>query len=105
MKKILFIIESKFFDWSVHQWLLLSCLFSLSLLATRIIGTGRLSYGFLAWNLFLAFVPYFISTLLTRRHELLKNRLKSIPLISIWILFMPNSFYILTDLFHLGTTT
>jgi uncharacterized membrane protein len=56
----------------------------------------------LAWNLFLAFVPYAISNWLSHHHEILASRIKLIPLVATWVLFMPNSFYILTDLFHLN---
>jgi len=87
---------------SLSQWLWIACAFSLSLLIIRIIKTGRLSYGFLAWNLFLAYVPYFISEWLNRHPHILANRIKLFVLVFTWILFMPNSFYILTDLFHLN---
>jgi uncharacterized membrane protein len=99
LKKIGEVIPSRF---SLSQWLLISSLFSLSLLAIRMINTGHLSYGFLAWNLFLAYVPYFISEWLSRHPQILANRVKLISLVFMWILFMPNSFYILTDLFHLN---
>jgi uncharacterized membrane protein len=72
------------------------------LLAIRIIKTGYLSYGFLAWNLFLAYVPYFISEWLCKHPPVLRNKFKLVPLVLTWILLMPNSFYILTDLFHLN---
>lgn len=102
MKKILLRIENKFSArFTIHQWLLISCLFSLLLLILRIITSGYLSYGFLAWNLFLAFVPYFISNWLNKHAEIVKSRIKLFLLVFLWILFMPNSFYILTDLFHL----
>jgi len=84
------------------QWMLIATAFSLSLLAIRIVNTGRLSYGFLAWNLFLAFVPYFISEWLGSHPQMLISRIKLLSLVFTWILFMPNSFYILTDLFHLN---
>lgn len=87
----------------MNRWLLISCLFSLFLLALRIILTQRLSYVFLAWNLCLAAVPYSISNWLKSHEQVLKSRIKLIPLVFTWVLFMPNSFYILTDLFHLGT--
>jgi uncharacterized membrane protein len=103
MKRILLIIERKFpARLTIRQWLLISCLFSLSLLILRVIISSRLSYGFLAWNLFLAFVPYFISEWLSSHQLILSSRIRLIPLLFIWILFMPNSFYILTDLFHLN---
>ena len=99
LKKIGERVPSRF---TLPQWLLIASVFSLSLLAIRIIKTGYLSYGFLAWNLFLAYVPYFISEWLSKHPQILASRVKLLALVFIWILFMPNSFYILTDLFHLN---
>lgn len=99
LKKIGERIPSRF---TLSQWLLIASVFSLSLLAIRIIKTGYLSYGFLAWNLFLAYVPYFISEWLSKHPQILASRVKLLAFVFIWILFMPNSFYILTDLFHLN---
>jgi uncharacterized membrane protein len=102
MKKILLNIKNRIpTSLTIRQWLIISSLFSLTLLTTRVIASGRLSYAFLAWNLFLAYVPYFISQWLDRHQQILRNRIKLVSLIFTWILFMPNSFYILTDLFHL----
>lgn len=72
-------------------------LFAASLLAYRIIKSGSLSYIFLAWNLFLAFVPYWLSNYLLRRE---KPTSRHLPLFAVWLLFLPNAPYILTDLFH-----
>lgn len=84
----------------VTMLLVSSCAFSVFLVALRISVTGSLMYGFLPWNLFLASVPHFISNKLNRiKHE--KNGLRFIALSCSWILFIPNSFYIITDLFHL----
>lgn len=103
MKKILKEIEERIHvRFSLSQWLLIASGFSLLLLAIRILKTGHLSYRFLAWNLFLAYVPYFISEWLGSHPRVLANRIKLLPLVFTWILFMPNSFYILTDLFHLN---
>ncbi|HMG66376.1 MAG TPA: DUF1361 domain-containing protein [Chitinophagaceae bacterium] len=104
MKKIFLFLEKKIPSrLTIRQWLLISSMFSLSLLTVRTITTGRLSYVFLAWNLFLASVPYFISTWLGKHPAILRNRMKLFLSIFLWLLFMPNSFYILTDLFHLDT--
>lgn len=106
MKKTLKTIEEKIHvRFSLSQWLLIASGFSLLLLAIRIIKTGQLSYRFLAWNLFLAYIPYFISEWLARHPQVVANRIKLLPLVFTWILFMPNSFYILTDLFHLNNTS
>jgi uncharacterized membrane protein len=96
----------------VDQVLTLSMLFSCLLVAARVLHTGKFTFVFMPWNLFLAYVPYFISTTLTRmvpvgRHTLThpgarrNNFLKIAGLIA-WLLFIPNSFYILTDLYHLA---
>jgi uncharacterized membrane protein len=86
---------------TIQHWLLISSSFSILLLLVRVITSGRLSYAFLAWNLFLAYIPFLISNWLARHPEVLRSRVKLIMLILTWLLFMPNSFYILTDLFHL----
>jgi uncharacterized membrane protein len=83
------------------QVLALSSLFSCLLVAARIIHTGRLTFIFMPWNLFLAYVPYFVSSMLTRNAATAPRLLKIAGLI-IWLLFIPNSFYILTDLYHLA---
>lgn len=73
-------------------------LFSVTLLTYRIIKSDGLSYIFLAWNLFLALIPWWISDYLKQKETV---QLKHIPLLGTWLLFIPNSPYILTDLFHL----
>lgn len=73
-------------------------LFSVTLLTYRIIKSDGLSYIFLAWNLFLALIPWWISDYLKQKETL---QLKHVPLMGAWLLFIPNSPYILTDLFHL----
>ncbi|MFN8153352.1 MAG: DUF1361 domain-containing protein [Bacteroidia bacterium] len=80
--------------------LLLFCLLSITLLMIRVIYTGQYTFVFLTWNLFLAYIPMGLSTLVyIKRNEITKTQfwLASIP----WILFFPNAPYILTDLFHL----
>lgn len=88
---------------TMQHWMIVSCGFSFLLLAVRIFVTGHLTYLFLAWNLFLAFVPYAITQWATVNTSILKSRMKLIAMLFIWLLFIPNSFYILTDLFHLDT--
>ena len=71
--------------------------FCLSLVGLRIWHTQSNFYLFLAWNLFLAWIPYFTSLWL-------QNELKifNLVLLLIWLGFLPNAPYIITDLFHLG---
>ena len=89
----------------VFKLLSASCSFSFVLLAIRIIVTGSLFYAFLAWNLFLAFIPLAITTFVFRKKGFKTNSVKFLLLFSVWLLFVPNAFYIITDLFHLDEGT
>src|SRR5262245_13394073 len=87
---------------TIKQWLLISCGFSCLLLSARVMVTGHLTYVFLVWNLFLAFLPFAITEWLWAFIQKEKNKLILMAFVFPWLLFVPNSFYILTDLFHLG---
>jgi len=88
---------------TMRQWLIISCGFSCLLLVGRVLITGYLTYIFLVWNLFLAFLPYAITEWLWTHNQVAKNKWKLMAAMIPWLLFIPNSFYILTDLFHLDT--
>jgi len=88
---------------TMRQWLIISCGFSCLLLIARVFITGYLTYIFLVWNLFLAFLPYAITEWLWTHSQVAKNKWKLMAAMILWLLFIPNSFYILTDLFHLDT--
>jgi uncharacterized membrane protein len=85
--------------WSQHRVILLSLSLTVVLVAIRIIYTGTLSFIFIVWNLFLAWVPYFFSILL-RHNPQFRPWVRYLLLMS-WLLFFPNAPYIITDLFHL----
>ena len=77
---------------------------SLLLVAGRVLMTGRGIFLFLVWNLFLAVIPFAISTMLGTARGPLRARLL-VPVGAAWLLFFPNAPYILTDLFHLERRT
>jgi uncharacterized membrane protein len=80
--------------------LMISTAFSVALVGFRVFHSGTFTYTFFVWNLFLAFVPFAISTAVVFR----ERRLPAVPLfliVGVWLLFFPNAPYILTDLFHL----
>ncbi|MFT4154263.1 DUF1361 domain-containing protein [Parafilimonas sp.] len=77
--------------------ILISLGFTLSLLFVRVFYTGELAYFFYPWNLFLATVPLFFSSLLKRQTTL---NYKSILYFVLWLLFLPNAPYLVTDIFH-----
>ena len=73
--------------------------FSILLLVIRMQITETRYFLFLIWNLFLAFIPYAITTYLISLKT--TNRFLVIASLSVWLLFLPNAPYIVTDLLHL----
>ncbi len=71
--------------------------FSLLLYAFRVWYTGSFLFLFIPWNLFLAWLPLLFSSMITNTQFSVRN----ITLFSLWLLFFPNSPYLITDLFHL----
>ena len=105
MKIMLVISESRtpmLLKSDLEYWLSASVLFSISLVIAGSMAKANLNLGFLIWNLFLAAVPYLISKWMYRRICEKGSMLLFFLLFIAWLLFIPNSFYILTDLFHLG---
>lgn len=86
-------------------WLLAANGVSVLLFLLRVVGADSYRYWFLLWNLVLAWVPPVLALLL-------ESRLKTVRWVSgwnvvlslLWLLFLPNSFYVLSDLIHLHST-
>ncbi len=111
------LVQPRVLTTEIDRLLALSMLFSILLTAARVMHTGRYNFLFLIWNLFLAYIPYFISGCLTRQSAKAEESDSMQPeglvghtsrrglvwwtLAIVWLLFVPNSFYILTDLYHL----
>lgn len=75
--------------------------FGTAMVIFRIYKTGSMHFLFLIWNLFLAGIPWIISSILILSPGLRKRKILLFIAGSIWLLFIPNSFYIITDLFYL----
>ena len=82
---------------------------------TLVIARGALTgnwwfFMFLMWNLFLAWFPLGVMLVLRDLRESgvlgrgRRNRVVSWLMVGLWLLFMPNAPYIITDLFHLRMT-
>lgn len=68
----------------------------------RIAWTGKIRYGFLAWNLFLAWLPLLFALLARENYrEGEKPGWRFLGFSAAWLLFFPNAPYIFTDLIHL----
>jgi uncharacterized membrane protein len=89
----------------IDKLIFLSALFSLSLVVIRITHTGHITFLSLLWNLFLAWLPYWISGVVRTYHLDCRRGWIFWLMFLLWVLFIPNSFYILTDLFHLEDET
>lgn len=85
--------------------LALASIVALSLLGLKIVLFGKWRHLYLAWNLFLAWVPLLCSWKVW--HTVGGRQSRSVELcavISLWFLFFPNAPYMVTDLMHLGAT-
>lgn len=88
---------------------------SAALVFARIVWTGQTRYGFLVWNLFLAWLPLIFALLACERYRngtrvnhaaptpgRLRDRdWRFVGLTAAWLLFFPNAPYIFTDVIHL----
>ncbi len=77
-------------------------LFVVGMLAVRMLYTGTSVHGWLAWNLFLAWVPFLLALLLYERARAGASWRVLVPLGLLWLAFFPNAPYLITDLKHLG---
>jgi uncharacterized membrane protein len=71
------------------------------MLLFRVFYTGEGLFLFLAWNLFLAFLPWYLSIRIMSEPKFVGSRLSFSLVFLCWLLLIPNSFYMITDLFHL----
>ena len=79
---------------------IISSAFCFCMSIVRYAATDTTKFLSLNWNLFLAFIPWFVSMILIIGKKI--NKLAMFLLILMWVIFFPNSPYILTDLFHLS---
>lgn len=82
--------------------LIFSSLVSLGFYAYGAWRNQNLTYGFMFWNLFLAWVPLLLAI---RLRQVLKTKLwsswEALATSFAWLIFLPNSFYLVSDLIHL----
>jgi uncharacterized membrane protein len=84
---------------SFQKTLLAFFAFIAMMLAARIYYTGSTLYLFLVWNIFLAWVPFAISSLFGKLNT--KSKWEQVLIFCCWLAFFPNALYIVTDLVHL----
>ena len=76
-------------------------IFSVILLMVRIKLNKSFFYLFLIWNVFLAIIPFAITMYLSSKQNI--STFKLIVWLIIWLAFLPNAPYIVTDLIHIKT--
>ncbi|MGZ8702716.1 MAG: DUF1361 domain-containing protein [Gaiellaceae bacterium] len=86
---------------AIYAALALLSLFSVALIVVRYLYSQEPFFGGLIWNLFLAWIPFGLSIVVYDRHRAGARRLSLLPFAALWLLFLPNAPYILTDFKHL----
>ncbi len=78
--------------------MLFASLVTTIMVAVRVVYTGGFSYSFLVWNLILAWLPFLFALIVVafRRSQLMLGVFGLL-----WLLFFPNTIYLVTDLMHL----
>lgn len=84
---------------SLQKTVLLLLAFIGCLIAARFVYSGQYRFFFLVWNLFLAWLPFTISTLFEKLNK--SAWYKQAVAFVTWLVFFPNSLYVFTDLIHL----
>lgn len=84
---------------------ILSNLFSVALFFGRVAAAESTRYWFLLWNLFLGILPLVFAIMLAvRLRQRRWSEWSNVVLGLLWLGFLPNSFYLLSDLIHLKNT-
>jgi uncharacterized membrane protein len=82
--------------------LALMTLFTVAMIAGRIVYAGTPDHVWLLWNLVLAWIPFGLALLLYERARAGAPLGVLVPLGLLWLVFFPNAPYLVTDLKHLG---
>ncbi|MEM7104533.1 MAG: DUF1361 domain-containing protein [Bacteroidota bacterium] len=90
--------KQQFFSMTI---MMLSTLLCMVLLGMRLVYSEKLTFIFLVWNLFLAWIPFALALNLERITSWFNSRVITAFLLGSWLLFFPNAPYIITDLIHL----
>lgn len=86
---------------AITMLLVMSCLCCI-MLCIRMYFTHSIYFLFLVWNLFLAIVPLGIAYYLYKCYQRYRGRyFLLVALALLWLLFLPNAPYIITDFVHL----
>jgi len=85
---------------AIYRMIYISLSGSVILIAARMVYSGNWHYASLIWNLFLAFIPFALSSWLLKLKS--DSRRSQYTVLMAWLVFFPNAPYIITDFVHLG---
>jgi len=80
-------------------------LFCCVLLLVRAKITNSIFFFFLIWNLFLAYSPLAVTSVLINHVNLIEKRRYFYPFLLCWLVLLPNAPYLITDFVHLKKET
>jgi len=86
-----------------HYQLFALASFCLGLLLVRAKLTQSVYLFFLIWNLFLAYTPLALTSLMMDKINMIEKKIVFYPAFACWLVLLPNAPYILTDFVHLNT--
>ena len=72
------------------------------LLVVRRHEFGASGYRYLVWNLALAWIPLLLALVLLAAYRRRAHWIELVAVGGVWLLFLPNAPYMLTDIVHLG---
>jgi uncharacterized membrane protein len=84
----------------VYVALAASSLFAISLVFARYAYSHEPRFAWVIWNLFLAWIPFVLAIAIYDRYRAGARLLGLSPLLALWLLFLPNAPYIVTDFKH-----
>lgn len=91
------------FNINIPKSVIYLTIFAVAMNILRIIIWDKDSFVYILWNIFLAFVPFIISSFLLFYYKEKKvNHILLIMGMFLWLIFIPNAPYIITDFVHLG---
>jgi uncharacterized membrane protein len=104
MRQISFAISHLYRQYILFASMILSSVLCITILALRIAHTHSFTYSFLAWNLFLAWLPLISAYIAYKLRQSLRGLFQFLSVLSmgVWLVFLPNAPYLITDLIHLA---
>jgi uncharacterized membrane protein len=82
--------------------LMLSSMLACATLVVRVVFSQTVGYAHMVWNLFLAWIPFVCSILMAwQARRAPRQWWRVLPLGAVWLLFLPNAPYLVTDIGHI----